>query len=1013
MQAERYAMLVQLAMMLSTSSGWMLPSGDTARAAGRPVSPHDSAITGEVAGGRARRQLASGCSGSTDGASSALGRGVVWPARTLRRGASSVARQVEQTPLVVMKPSSATRHRLRFSAVPPQLLPLLLALTTRPARAAAEGDHGHRLNSTSHAHRRELSQCGDGDGGAGASSCAWFDSSAHCSTSQMRSFGWSVGTIAASGCIGGHYHFYNTQLDSPSAAEISIPLPSGFSSFTIEYGQSCPVADGKDHRVEIKLDGKVVDLIDESCAGVSYAYPDGCYVYPPIDSCLKFFSMMYDPGATLTITEFGIGYIKTISLSSVIPPPSPPPPTYFATVSMDITIFPALVLDEAMEDDMAKVGDAVTAELNPPDDVDITTISLHETAPGVVRLIASTMSASSTAVIAQNFSGLSTEYVAPFVRKLIPAGFQWLASAVSVVNLSKPLTVINYPPPPPAPPNSPPPPPSPPPPSPLPPAPPPSPPPPSPPPPSPSPPSPTPPPPTPPSPPTPSPPPPSPAPPPPSPPPPSQPPLSPPPLSPPPPSPPPPSPPPPSQPPPSPPPPSPLPPPPSLPLSLPPSPSPPPPPPPTPPSSRLTATPQDKANSQGQVPFPLWGLVLLAVGLLVVFVLLVLGYRRHSRVSRNEANLRISRDRANFDLQMMSHQVQGRVHFQPDDAASLPDSDSLPSKRATSLRKAHAPSLPPGPPSSANDHEQEEEPALSAAPATWHANRTQIGSAPQQTVARSQWHQPSAMLFSLLQRANFSVPPKRPAPPDEPASTPRAKRAFTLDSPPTTLPTRASSASGSSIALPLGLQGESTQSIGSALTAPTLGLEDEEDFEPTAAELAAFLADEEVMLEIQALPDLLGCPPARASPEMVADVSVTWQQVAAHGVQEAVRSVPDISGSTPARKLDGGGSERHLADHGMTRGQQALYMARQRMQIARTDVEIYQIIHTLALALGATRTEAGSHKALLAVLVLLNHPEMDKHAVCASTGASATNFNRWQRRVLNAQAGSSPHTIDP
>ena len=275
----------------------------------------------------------------------------------------------------------------------------------------------------------------------------------------MRSFGWSVGTIAASGCIGGHYHFYNTQLDSPSAAEISIPLPSGFSSFTIEYGQSCPVADGKDHRVEIKLDGKVVDLIDESCAGVSYAYPDGCYVYPPIDSCLKFFSMMYDPGATLTITEFGIGYIKTISLSSVIPPPSPPPPTYFATVSMDITIFPALVLDEAMEDDMAKVGDAVTAELNPPDDVDITTISLHETAPGVVRLIASTMSASSTAVIAQNFSGLSTEYVAPFVRKLIPAGFQWLASAVSVVNLSKPLTVINYPPPPPAPPNSPPPPP--------------------------------------------------------------------------------------------------------------------------------------------------------------------------------------------------------------------------------------------------------------------------------------------------------------------------------------------------------------------------------------------------------------------------------------------------------------------------------------------------------------------------------------------------------------------------
>ena len=53
------------------------------------------------------------------------------------------------------------------------------------------------------------------------------------------------------------------------------------------------------------------------------------------------------------------------------------------------------------------------------------------------------------------------------------------------------------------------------------------------------------------------------------------------------------------------------------------------------------------------------------MGLLVVFVvLLVLGYRRHSRVSRNEANLRISRDRANFDLQMISHQVRVRVQIQ-------------------------------------------------------------------------------------------------------------------------------------------------------------------------------------------------------------------------------------------------------------------------------------------------------------------------------------------------------------
>jgi hypothetical protein len=182
----------------------------------------------------------------------------------------------------------------------------------------------------------------------------------------------------------------------------------------------------------------------------------------------------------------------------------------------------------------------------------------------------------------------------------------------------------------------------------------------------------------------------------------------------------------------------------------------------------------------------------------------------------------------------------------------------------------------------------------------------------------------------------------------------------------------------------------------------------EEDFEPTAAELAAFLEDEEVLYEIQALPaDLLCCPPARDSPEMVADVSVTRQHVAAH---EAVERVPDILGSTTAPK-DGGGSEReefHLADHGqvgMTRGQQALYIARQRMQISRTDAEIHQVVHTLALALGATWTQAGTRKALIAVLTLLDRPEMSEQEVCASTGASLRNFKRWQSQVLNAQAG--------
>ena len=89
---------------------------------------------------------------------------------------------------------------------------------------------------------------------------------------------------------------------------------------------------------------------------------------------------------------------------------------------------------------------------------------------------------------------------------------------------------------------------------------------------------------------------------------------------------------------------------------------------------------------------PLW--VWPSVLFIAAVVLLVLCYRRHSRISQNEANLRISRDRANIDLQMLSHQIQVRGQVQADSFASLP------AKRSTLLTIAPAASLPPGPPSS-------------------------------------------------------------------------------------------------------------------------------------------------------------------------------------------------------------------------------------------------------------------------------------------------------------------------
>ena len=65
-------MLVHLAVMLSTANSWVLPSDDKGHDSPHASvilgevdgGPHDSVILGEVDGGPARRQLASGCSGS-------------------------------------------------------------------------------------------------------------------------------------------------------------------------------------------------------------------------------------------------------------------------------------------------------------------------------------------------------------------------------------------------------------------------------------------------------------------------------------------------------------------------------------------------------------------------------------------------------------------------------------------------------------------------------------------------------------------------------------------------------------------------------------------------------------------------------------------------------------------------------------------------------------------------------------------------------------------------------------
>ena len=77
-----------------------------------------------------------------------------------------------------------------------------------------------------------------------------------------------------------------------------------------------------------------------------------------------------------------------------------------------------------------------------------------------------------------------------------------------------------------------------------------------------------------------------------------------------------------------------------------------------------------------------------------------------------------------------------------------------------------------------------------------------------------------------------------------------------------------------------------------------------------------------------------------------------------------------------------------------------LHVALSGMQVAQTDTQVYKVVRTLAVALGATRAETGTIKALHAVLMQLVRPEMGDTEAYTSTGASRSNFTKWKRRVL-------------
>ena len=265
--------------------------------------------------------------------------------------------------------------------------------------------------------------------------------------------------------------------------------------------------------------------------------------------------------------------------------------------------------------------------------------------------------------------------------------------------------------------------------------------------------------------------------------------------------------------------------------------------------------------------------------------------------------------------------------------------------------------------------------------------------------------------------ATHAPPPTRAAPPTPPPAQLAAP-------PPLPAP--------SDLPLRWTLQAVMNASLHATLTAPAQASDEEGSAESELMEavLTDIMADEEVVLELQSIQ---GSLPAQANPETVAGVTVAEQPVIFHGVQGAADNT--ASGTPPPGtppqpdpewltelldKLDEGISEGgaknerqeqqqanlgHGQINNMTPEQQAISVALSRIQVARTDVEVCKVARTLAYALGSTRVEVGTIKALHAVLLQMTRPGMSDMEAFTSTKASKTNFVLWKRKVLTHARG--------
>ena len=150
---------------------------------------------------------------------------------------------------------------------------------------------------------------------------------------------------------------------------------------------------------------------------------------------------------------------------------------------------------------------------------------------------------------------------------------------------------------------------------------------------------------------------------------------------------------------------------------------------------------------------------------------------------------------------------------------------------------------------------------------------------------------------------------------------------------------------------------------------------------------------------------------AACSVVLVTAVPIPFAAPAAHTFTSSVAAAPSSEGSSSTgspgcNQSNTDGQVTQVISSSVTKPtpEQALLEARRSILVAQSQVDVHRIVRTLGMALGASRMEAGTIRALHAVLLQLARPGMNDMEAYRSTGASRTNFTKWRRRVQHIQS---------